>query len=108
MIKARNNRYNVNVNYDDETVPDFERQLTINFNLKYKRADELGVRNLIIDNNNLIRASRPNMDKLVKVENMKHEIRNFSKDLFDEESDKISQRKSQGIFLQFSRNIKLI
>ena len=76
MIKARNNRYRIDINFDDEKTPDFERQLTHAFNIKYRRQDALGVRNLVIDENNLMRASRPNMDKLVNLTHLKHEIRN--------------------------------
>jgi hypothetical protein len=76
LIKKRNHRYGkVNIVGDDK-VPDFERQLTHAFNLKYQRADSLGVRNLIIDENQIMRASRPNMDKLIVLGKLKHEVRN--------------------------------
>lgn len=75
MVKARNSRYRNSISFDKDKVPDFEKQLPSIFNLKFKRADALGVRNLIIDENELIRASRPNMDKLVVLSKLKHEIR---------------------------------
>ena len=102
MIKARNNRYSISINYDDGNVPDFEKQLTHAFNVKFKRADTLGVRNLIIDNNKIIRASRPNMDKLFFVENIKHEVRLHQQELFDESKEEITekpQEKTGGRFL---------
>lgn len=77
MVQKRNERYGIHnpAPVNDEKAPDFENQLSHAFQIKYKRADALGVRNLVIDEHNLVRASRPNMDKLHKIENLKHEIR---------------------------------
>lgn len=83
MIQQRNNRYNVGFSFDNDKVPDFEKQLTHAFNLKFKRADALGVRNIIIDEHQMIRASRPNMDKLVVIEKLRHEIREPRRSITD-------------------------
>jgi len=76
IIKKRNSRYGKPSYSENEKVPDFERQLTHAFNIKFKRADWLGVRNLIVDKDQIMRASRPNMDKLIVLEKIKHEICN--------------------------------
>ena len=78
MIKLRNSRYGGSISLSGNHIPDFEVQLPTAFNLKNRRADALGVRNLIIDENELTRASRPNMDRLVVIEKLKHEVKDFS------------------------------
>ncbi|CAI2360289.1 unnamed protein product [Moneuplotes crassus] len=115
MLQARSHSYNKNIekdiDYKDGKTPDFEEQLTHAFQIKYKRADSLGVRNLIIDKDQLIRASRPNMDRLIKVQNMKHEIRDPGQELFPEETSITGQdegaingeNKTQGFFNQHDK-----
>ena len=75
MIKNRNSRYKNTISFDKDRVPDFELQLPTNFNLKFKRSDALGVRNLIIDENELLRAHRPDMDKLIILSKLRHEVK---------------------------------
>jgi len=80
MIQMRNNRYGDKVIIDKNSIPDFEKQIPTSFNVKYRRSDALGIRNIIINENELIRADRPNMDKLVVLNKLKHEIRDIKLD----------------------------
>lgn len=87
MVALRNNRYGTNqYSYDSDNAPDFETQLPNAFNLKFKRSDALGVRNLYIDENELRRAERPNMDKLYSLTHIKHEIKHHKMTIISESS----------------------
>ena len=74
-MKNRYNRYKNPISYDKDKIPDFELQLPSDFNIKYKRSDALGVRNLIVNENELLRAHRPNMDKLIVLSKLRHEVK---------------------------------
>lgn len=65
MLKLRRDKYGTNnIRLNPNLPPDFENQLPTSFHLKYRRADQLGVRGLYVDEDDVVRASRPNMDKM--------------------------------------------
>lgn len=92
-LKARNKNYNQNLR---SSIPDFESQIPKTFHVKYQREDDLGVRNLVVDKGQLIRATRPDMDKLVLPKGMRHEVK-------DETDDEMSMRGDPGADRRYSK-----